>query len=264
MSCLGYYLGSVPLGALSGSFWGMLIGIALVGGGCGAINMYMERDLDAQMDRTRNRPIPSGRVPASHALWMGLIFSVVGEAVLYWTVNPLTAGLGLVTLFTYLVWYTPAKRVSSLSTLVGAIPGAMPPLMGFTAGYGTWGVEGIVLFGILFLWQIPHFLAIAYIYRDDYARGGFPILSVVDAEGRRTGTQMVLYSLALLPLSLLPAALRDAGTFYFFGAAALGIWFIVLGIKCAREPSRVRARRLFLYSVLYLPALSFLMVWDRL
>jgi heme o synthase len=191
------------------------------------------------------------------------VTGLVGELVLLLMVNSVTAVLGGLTLLFYLGIYTPSKKVSSMSTLIGAIPGAMPPLMGWTSSYGFIAPEGLLLFSILFIWQIPHFLAIAWIYREDYARGGFPILSVVDEDGRYVAKQVVLYSIVLLPLTLVPTIWDISGEQYFVGALFLGLCFIGLGIRLALNRVYENARLLFLYSVIYLPILSVLMVWDR-
>lgn len=262
MASLGYFLGTNgPIAPLPFTF--ALLGIALVGAGCGALNMYLERDIDALMWRTMDRPLPSGRMPPHYALIMGFSTAIVGEAILLFLVNPTTAVLGGLTLLFYLGIYTPSKRVSSMSTLVGAIPGAMPPLMGYVASHGRIGPGGAWLFALLFLWQIPHFLAIAWIYREDYARGGFPILSVVDKVGMMTAKQILVYALVLLPLTLVPSVWGIAGEMYFVGALVLGILFFALSAKLAFRRNHAYARALFLYSIVYLPALGLLLVWDR-
>jgi heme o synthase len=262
MAALGFFLGSKgPIPPVT--FVLALVGTALVGAACGALNMYLERDIDALMWRTMDRPLPSGRVPPRYALILGFSAAILGELILLVGVNPITAVLGAVTAFFYLGIYTPSKRVSSLSTLIGAIPGALPPLMGFTAAHGRIAAPGLWLFAILFLWQIPHFLAIAWIYREDYARGGFPILSVVDEAGLMTAKQILLYSLVLLPLTLVPSVWGITGGYYFGGALLLGAFFFVLGAKLAFRRNHAHARALFLYSILYLPALGLLLVWDR-
>ncbi len=241
-----------------------LFGTALIGAGCGAVNQWMERDIDALMHRTQDRPLPTGRMSGWVALVMGFGCLTVGFCLLLFFVNTITAMLGLVTFIVYLAAYTPMKRMSSLSTLVGAIPGAMPPLMGWTASYGSLAWEGWVLFGILFLWQVPHFLAIAWVYREDYARAGLPILSVIDEKGVATSKQVLLYSSVLLPLSLLPSILGLTGTAYFFGAMVLGIGFFVFSVYLAIFRTKVYARRLFFASIIYLPILGILMAVDRL
>jgi heme o synthase len=263
MSTLGFFLGSVgPVNSVS-LVWSLL-GIALIGASSGILNQYLEREWDGQMWRTLNRPLPSGRVTPERALSLGLLTGGIGETILLFAVNPVTAVLGATTLLFYLGIYTPSKRVSSLSTLIGAIPGAMPPLLGWTAAHGTVGAQGMLLFAILFVWQIPHFLAIAWIYREDYARGNFPVLPVVDEKGTDTANQVVIYSLLLLPLTLVPSAWGEAGRIYFYGALTLGILFLVQAIYLAVYRSKLYARRLFFASILYLPLLGFLMVWDRL
>jgi heme o synthase len=263
VATLGFVLGSDPGYLPWGLYLTTMTGLLLVGAGCGALNHYLERDLDARMRRTQNRPLPAGRLSPRFALLMGIVTSVAGTALLALAVNVITALLGILTLFSYLAVYTPMKRQSSLSTLVGAVPGALPPLMGWTAARGAISVEGIILFGILFLWQIPHFLALAWMYREDYARAGFPILSVVDEEGIRTAQQVVLYSMALLPLTLMPSLWGLTGKVYFFGSLALGLAFLTCAVFLAWYRSMVCARRLFFASILYLPLLGVLMCWDR-
>jgi protoheme IX farnesyltransferase len=262
MAWLGYVMGKdVPLSTFH--FAASMIGIAFLGGASGILNQYIERDLDRRMRRTAQRPLPGGRVSPRLALAVGIATSLTGLLILVAWVNIVTAILGALTLFFYLAIYTPSKRLTSLSTLLGAIPGAMPPLMGFTAAHGSLAVEGFLLFGILFLWQIPHFLAIAWIYRDDYAKAGFPILTVVDEAGVQTVKQVLLYSMILLPVSLIPAARGLTGNTYFFGAFLLGLVFVAFGVSLAVFRSKPHARRLFLVSILYLPALGVLMAWDK-
>ncbi|MBY0369336.1 heme o synthase [bacterium] len=263
MTALGYCVGLRTPFHL-GHFLISIFGTALVGAGCGAINQWMERDIDALMHRTRERPLPTGRLSGRTALIMGFSCLTVGTLVLWAFVNGITAVLGIVTFLTYLVAYTPMKRTSSLSTLMGAIPGAMPPLMGWTASFGALAPEGWVLFAILFLWQVPHFLAIAWMYREDYARAGLPILSVVDMEGGKTSKQVLLYSSVLLPLSLLPTLMGVTGQIYFFGALLLGVWFFIVSVYLAIFRTKVYARKLFFVSIIYLPLLGILMAADLL
>ena len=210
--------------------WGLmafsLLGTTAVAAGCGTLNQWFEAAQDKKMTRTRKRPIPAGRVKSSHAFWYGLGLSAAGVLVLTVLVNELTAFLGLCALFSYLLLYTPLKRISSLCTVVGAIPGAIPPMMGWAAAQNHIGSEGWTLFSILFLWQMPHALTLGWMYRDDYARGGFPMLSVIDPQGQATGLMAVLYSAALLPASLLPAALHMTGTVYFWAAIVLSLTFL--------------------------------------
>ncbi len=257
---VGYYLGAAhPLASLLFLFH-VLLGTALVASGTGALNQWMERGVDAKMRRTQNRPLPAGRLNPNRAFAFGLLLSVVGAAYLALMVNPLTGFLGAFTCSTYLLWYTPLKKRTPLSTLVGAFPGAMPILMGFAAARGRITLEGWVLYGILFLWQFPHFLAIATLYREDYERGGILMLPVVDPEGRATRRQIVGFTLALLPVSLAPTLLGLSGSIYFAGTLALGLAFLYfsLGIR-----TKLQARRLLQASVIYLPLVYCLMVLDK-
>lgn len=240
-----------------------LVGTALVAMGGGALNQVLEREVDARMERTAERPIPGGRIGADAALALGVLLSVSGLLHLAVWVNLLTALLGAATLAGYLFVYTPLKRVSSLATVVGAVPGAVPPVMGWTAAAGSLDAGAWALFGILFLWQLPHFLAIAWMYREDYARGGFPMLSVSDPEGRRTGRQALLWAAALVPVSVAPSALGLTGTVYFVGAIALSLGFLGFAAAFERARDRGAARRLLLVSVLYLPAILAVMLADR-
>jgi len=240
-----------------------MTGIALLSSGIATLNQYMERDLDGLMRRTADRPLPSGKLAPWEALWFGVGLTVLAEVYLGVLVNPLTALLGLFVIAGYLFGYTPLKTRTSLSTMVGAFPGAVPPLIGWTAARGELSVEAWVLFAILFLWQFPHFLAIAWMYREDYGRAGILMLPVVEPEGRVAGQQIVAYTLMLLPVSLLPTALGISGKVYFYGAIVLGLLFLYSSIRAAFSQSRQQARRLLLASVLYLPLLFILMVLDR-
>lgn len=237
-----------------------MIGIGLLSSGIATLNQYMERDLDALMRRTADRPLPSGKLLPWEALVFGAGLTVLAEVYLAVLVNPLTALLGLMVIAGYLFGYTPLKTKTSLSTLVGAFPGAVPPLIGWTAARGELSLEAWVLFAILFLWQFPHFLAIAWMYREDYARAGILMLPVVEPDGRITGQQIVIYTLMLLPVSLLPTALGVSGKAYFFGAIILGLMFLYSSVRAAFSQSRQEARRLLLASVIYLPLLFILMV----
>lgn len=241
-----------------------LIGTALLAGGTNALNQYVERELDGRMYRTRIRPLPSGRLAAGLALAFAVAISLVGAVYLALAVNLLTAGLGVLALVSYIAIYTPLKTRTSLCTVIGAVPGAIPPMMGWTAVRGELDVLAWTLFAIVFLWQLPHFLAIAWICRDDYARAGFPMLPVQDPQGVQTGRQIVLYSLALVPVSLLTSVLGLTGALYFFGALSLSLAFLGFGVRAALTRSTRGARRLFLASVVYLPALLGLMVLDKL
>jgi protoheme IX farnesyltransferase len=219
-----------------------VIGTALVAGGTSALNQYFERDIDAKMLRTKNRPLPAGRLQPREALFFSLAISVAGIVDLMLAVNWLTALLAALTLVSYVFLYTPLKQKSSLSTVVGAIPGALPPLGGWTAARGELSLEGWVLFAILFLWQLPHFLAIAWIYREDYRRGGLPMLTVVDPKGDSAGRQIISNCLALLPVSL---------------------FFLACGIAVRRHRTNADVRRLLRASLVYLPVLLALMALDK-
>jgi len=258
----GFYLGS--RGAMD---WVMLmhalIGTTLVAGGTSALNQYWERDLDAKMQRTKNRPLPTGRLQPREALIFGIIISCAGTVHLLVMVNGLTALLAAATLVSYVFLYTPLKQKNSLSTIVGAVPGALPPLGGWTAARNDLSIEGWILFAILFIWQLPHFLAIAWIYREDYLRGGFPMLTVVDPEGDSASRQIISNCLALLPVSLLPTIVGMAGRFYFIGALALSLFFLGCGIAVMRHRSNTTVRRLLRASLLYLPILLALMALDK-
>ena len=240
-----------------------LFGIALLSSGIAAVNQYMERDLDGRMRRTATRPLPTQKMTPRQALYFGLALTVGAELYLAAFVNPLTAAFGLTVVVGYLLLYTPLKTRTSLSTVVGAFPGAMPPLMGWTSVTGRLDPGGLALFGLLFLWQLPHFLAIAWMYREDYARAGIMMLPVVEPEGRLTAQQIVLWALLLVPVSLFPAALGTTGRVYFFGAFVLGLGFLAASLYAAFAGSRQGARRLLLASVLYLPLLFGLMVLDQ-
>lgn len=241
-----------------------VIGTALVASGTAALNMWMERIADGKMRRTQARPLPAGRMTPSHAFWFGLILALAGVAYLSITVNLLTGSLGAFTCASYLLCYTPLKPRTPHSTLVGAFPGAMPILMGWTAVTGRLSIEGWVLYGILFLWQFPHFLAIAALYREDYERGGICMLPVVDdAKGTATGRQIIAYTIALLLVSVLPAWLGLAGKVYLIGTLLLGLAFFYFGWELATRYTRLQARRLLQVSVVYLPLVYVLMVLDK-
>ena len=237
-----------------------LLGTALVAGAASTLNQWAERGPDAVMKRTIRRPLPAGRLTPRESLAFGLALGVAGTVYLALAVNPLASALAAATALSYLLVYTPLKRVTSLATVVGAVPGAIPPLIGWAAARGELNPGGWVLFLILFFWQMPHFLALAALYRKDYARAGFRVLPVEDPDGASTGRQSVLYALALLLVSLLPAPLGMAGPLYFFGALALGGGFVAYALRLALSPaSHARASGLFRYSLLYLPVLCALM-----
>lgn len=261
-SAAGFALGS--RGAVNyGAMVSAMFGIALLSSGIATLNQYMERDLDALMRRTADRPLPSGRLLPWEALWFGVGLTVLAEVYLAIMVNPLSALLGLTVISGYLFAYTPLKTRTTLSTMVGAFPGAVPPLIGWAAARGSIGLEAWVLFAILFLWQFPHFLAIAWMYREDYGRAGILMLPVVEPDGRVTAQQIVIYTVLLLPVSLLPTALGISGMVYFYGAIVLGLLFLYSSVRAAFSKSRQEARRLLLASVIYLPLLFILMVVNR-
>jgi heme o synthase len=241
-----------------------LVGTALMSGGAGAFNMYKEQRTDSLMGRTALRPITAGRLQSRHALAFALLISVFGLVYLYVNVNPVTSFLSAVIFACYQFLYTPLKTKTWLSTFVGAFPGALPAIMGWTAAKGTVSTFALVLFAIVFLWQIPHFYAIGWMYRDEYARAGLPVLSVVDSSGQRTARQVVAYITVLIFVSLLPSRIPLAASVYPVGAGILGFAFLGYGLHFARLRDRSSARRLFLASAVYLPALLILLVLDRL
>ena len=232
-----------------------LLGTALSAAGASALNQWIERDLDALMRRTADRPLPAGRMHPSDALMFGLLCCGSGVALLALLVNPLTAWLSLITIAVYAAIYTPMKKWSELNTLLGAVPGALPPLLGWTAATGHADLEGWILFLILWFWQMPHFLAIAWLYRDQYAAAGFKMISTRDPEGWATGWQALIYSSALLAISLLPGLFGFASPYYFFAALALGAAMVFLSIDFLRVRNDGSARRLFFASIIYLPLL---------
>lgn len=258
----GFYLGSPDPLSLPLMFV-TLLGVGLAAAGTSALNQVVERDADALMHRTRARPVPAGRLAPGRALAFGVIISVAGIVGLLLLVNAITALLVGATLVSYIFIYTPLKRRNSLSTLIGAVPGALPPLAGWTAASGEIGAGGLALFGILFMWQLPHSLAIAWMYRDDYARGGFRLLPVVDPEGMSTERQIVVQALVLLPMSLVPAVLGLAGEAYFYGALVLGVGLVAVAASLQLRRTVRAARQVVLASVIYLPLLLGLMMIDR-
>ena len=265
-SAAGYYLGAAARPELL-SLRAMTVavgGTALVAGGAAVLNQVYERDTDALMRRTRLRPLPDGRVAPSDARAFGFALSAIGLVLLAARANLLAAALALATLVIYLTIYTPMKRRTSIATLVGAVPGALPPLIGWTASHGSVSAGGAALFAIVFLWQIPHFMAIAWLYRDDYGKAGFPMLPVVEPEGRRAGRQAVIYAAALLPATLVPALVGVSGMVYAGIAVVLGIVLLALAIRFALTRSDQSARALFLGSIVYLPLLWMAMIGDKL
>lgn len=241
-----------------------LLGTGLVSAGASVLNHVLERDTDGLMRRTAARPLPAGRMDPDAALLFGVGLGIAGLAELALAVNLTTALLGALALAGYVFVYTPMKRVSSLATVVGAVPGAIPPMMGWSAVTGRVDLAAWVLFGILFFWQMPHFLAIAWLCRADYASAGFPMLTVLDPEGGRTARQVILYGAALVPVSLAPAALGLLGGVYLAGALALGLAYLGFGLAFARRRATAEARWLMLASILYLPAVLLVMLLDRI
>jgi heme o synthase len=259
----GFYLGSrTPVSWVL--MFNTLFGTALLASGAAALNQWIEREHDAKMQRTQDRPLPSGRLTAEAVLMIGGSCGVLGLVWLALTVNGITAALGAATIGSYLFVYTPLKRLTTLNTVIGAIPGALPPLMGWTAARGEISGQGWSLFAILCFWQLPHFLAIAWMYRDQYAKAGFVMLPVVDPSGERTGRQALCHTLGLLPVSLCPFLLKMAGPVYLVGAFALGLAYIWCAFEFSRQLTLQRARRLFLASIIYLPSLLGLMVLDKI
>jgi heme o synthase len=261
-SAAAYYLGATA--ALD--WWRMLQaigGTALVAGGAAVLNQVHERDTDALMRRTRLRPLPDGRVSPEDARLFGMAISILGLALLAMGANLVAALLATATLVIYLVVYTPMKRRSPAATLVGAVPGALPPLIGWTASHHSISAGGAALFAIVFLWQIPHFMAIAWMYRADYGKAGFPMLPVVEPDGRRTGRQAVLYAGLLLPVSLVPTLIGMTGTVYVGLAAVLGVVLLALSIRFAQSRTDHNARALFFASIVYLPLIWIAMIWNK-
>lgn len=239
-----------------------LLGTALVAAGTNALNQYVEREHDAKMQRTRSRPLPAGRISARAALVFSYAVAILGTVYLGLAVNWLTAALGAFTLTSYIFVYTPLKRVSTICTVIGAVPGAIPPLMGWTAATNHLGLGGWIAFGILFLWQLPHFMAISWMYREDYGRGGFAMLSVRDGDGAAVARQAVFYTLALLPVSIAPALLGMTGMMYLIGASVCGLAMLAASIRFFFDRELRNARRLFMISNLYLLTVMLLLVVD--
>ncbi len=259
---VGFYLGS-PVMPNYAALLQTLIGTALAAGGTLALNQFLEREVDAQMERTRLRPLPDGRLQPTEALAFGAGITATGLLYLSISVNMLSGLVAAIIVGSYLFLYTPLKRKTPLCSVVGAVPGALPPVIGWAAARGELGLEAWVLFSILFLWQLPHTLAIARLYRDDYARAGIRVLSVVDPDGRITGRQIVSNCLALLVVGLLPTLIGFAGSVYFLGALGLGAGLLGCGVALALSRSTADARRLVFASIVYLPALLVLMALDK-
>ena len=251
---VGYYVGMA-----ADSPWSVLVhtmvGTTFVAFGSSALNQVWEKDTDKLMHRTRTRPLPDARLAPRQATWFGALLSLAGLAELWIFATPLSSVVALVTLLSYVLWYTPLKLKTSLSTIVGAVPGALPPLIGWAAATNSLSLPGWVLFGIMFLWQMPHFLAIAWMYREDYARAGMPLLPVIEPDGRSTGRQAVLYAAAMIPVSLLPTLIGLAGPRYLVVALVLGAIVLWLSVEFAATRTHATARRLFFATIIYLPLL---------
>jgi len=241
-----------------------LVGTTLVASGASAFNQLMEIEADGLMRRTRLRPLPAGRLTPRQARVFAVVLSLAGIAELALGVNLLASGVATATLLTYTVFYTPLKRRTSLATVVGGIPGALPPMIGWAAVRNSLSIEAWILFGIVFLWQMPHFLAIAWMYREDYKRAGFPLLPVVEPDGASTGRQALIYAAALLPLSLAPTVVAMTGNVYLAGAGIMSALFLALATGFAWDRTTTSARRLFFGSIMYLPLLWILMVLNRM
>lgn len=261
-TAIGYWFGTS-----TGVHWFVLLhaimGTGLLASGTFTLNQWYEREADSRMNRTKQRPLPTGRISPRAAILFGLLLSVLGFIELYLGANALTAWLGLFTEASYLLLYTPLKQRSWHSTTVGAVPGAMPPLIGFAAAANALTWEAWALYAILFLWQFPHFYAIAWMYREDYERAGIRMLPVVEPDGASTARQILIASLVLIPVSLLPAYLSMAGVWYSIGAVAMGLFFLRAGYRVARDRTLLRARGVLMASVVYLPVLYGLMLIDR-
>lgn len=258
----GFYIGA--LGNLDAALMlHTVLATALLASGGAALNEFLERDYDARMRRTQERPLPAGHLQPVTVLWTGSVLSLSGILYLFSATNITTGVIGSLTLLIYIFVYTPLKRVTWLNTLVGAVPGALPPLLGWTAARGSFAPEGLSIFAIQALWQIPHFMAIAWLYRDDYARAGFKMLPVLDPSGRRTAHQALLFAGLLLPASIIPFLLGLTGAIYPIAAFALGVAFLWCALLFSRRLTTTTARLLFLVSVIYLPVLLSVMVLDK-
>lgn len=257
-----YYLGADASAGVM-SLIHTIIGTWLVAAGASALNQVWERRTDKLMRRTRRRPLPDLRLQPAEATWFGIALTAAGCGWLWFGANPLAAGIALLTMVSYVLCYTPLKLRTSLSTIVGAVPGALPAVIGWAAATNTLSIEGWVLFAIVFMWQMPHFLAIAWMYRDDYAQAGIPLLPVIEPDGRSTGRQTILYAVALVPVTLLPTLVNLAGPHYLAGAIALGAILVWLSVEFAATRTLVSARRLFFATILYLPVLWVVLLVDH-
>jgi protoheme IX farnesyltransferase len=266
---IGYFFG-LSRGSFDWRAWSSwqtllltILGTGLIASGAAAMNQWYEREADTKMRRTALRPLADGRLLANRALVFSIVIALLGFAILVLGVNLLSGLLGMFTLGSYVFVYTPMKQRSSLSTVVGALPGAMPPMIGYAAASGHLTFEAWTLFAILFIWQFPHFLAIAWMYREDYSRAGIRMLPVVDPDGHSTSRQIVAYASTLIPVSLFPTLIGMTGKIYLIGALLLGGWFLYCGVRVMFDRTILRARRVLLASVIYLPLIYGLMLFDR-
>jgi protoheme IX farnesyltransferase len=259
---IGFLMGRTAINTLGQLVWSML-GIGLVACGSSALNQLQERKADERMLRTRDRPLPARKMTPDEVLLFGFFASILGLGLLAWQINLLTAALAGITLGTYLFVYTPMKKVSTFNTVVGAVPGALPPMLGWTAARGTIDFESWLLFSIMFLWQIPHFMAIAWLYRDDYERGGLFMITRFDTTGRATSQQALIYALGLIPVSMLPSFWGMTGLVYLVASFVLSAFFAWKAFEFVRQPGEAQARSLFFLSIIYLPLLFAVMVLDR-
>jgi len=260
-TAVGYFL-ALEMPFDGQAFFHLLAATGLVASGSLALNQYIERDYDAKMPRTAGRPIPSGRISPRNALVIGVVLAVSGLVYLTLAVNLVSASLAALTLASYLFFYTPLKRVTALNTIAGALPGALPPMIGWSAVRGTISFEAWILFAIMFLWQLPHFLAISWLYRDEYKKAGFVMLSMDDPGGRKVGLNAVITSVLLLPVSLLPTAFGITGMAYFIAAIILGLFLVGVSLASLKDIHK-KARTLFAASILYLSTLLLMMIIDR-
>jgi protoheme IX farnesyltransferase len=259
----GYYMGMRgPVSWLHMSH--VIFGTLLIAGGTAALNHYVERESDRHMRRTASRPLPSGVLQPGRALAFGVALAIAGAVDLYFVAGALASGLGVLTCLSYLLAYTPLKKRTVWATFVGAFPGAIPPMIGWVAATGSLDRGAWLLFGIVFLWQFPHFYAISWMYREDYARAGIMMLPVVDREGKRTFRQIILYAAALVGVSLLPAVLGLAGVVYFFGALVVCTGLVQVCLWAASNKTNARAKWLMHATVLHIPLLLGLMAFDKL
>ena len=262
-TALGYYLGGNGIINYE-RFIITILGSCLVSSGAGALNHFAEKDSDWLMERTKKRPLPTGLIDSQNARLFGLSLTFLGTGILYYYINPLTSILALSTVILYLFVYTPLKKITWLNTSIGAIPGSIPPLGGWVAATGSLDPESWVLFAILFLWQHPHFYAIAFMYKDDYEKANLKMLTVVEPDGRRTNRQIIWHSILLIPVSLAPVYMNILGMIYFYGALLLGIVYLISGFQLTKRYSLSNARFLLKISVIYLPALFLIILFDKI